>query len=51
MVLQKPKKLDYSAPRAYRLISLLNTLGKLIEAVIAQRLSYLAKKYGLLPDT
>ena len=51
MVLQKPKKPDYSVPGAYRPISLLNTLGKLLEAVMARRLSYLAEKHGLLPDT
>lgn len=36
---------------AYRPISLLNTLGKLLEAVMARRLSYLAEHHGLLPDT
>lgn len=51
MVLQKLGKPDYSIPRAYRPISLLNTLRKLLEIVIARRLSYLAKKHGLLPDT
>lgn len=51
MVLRKPKKPNYSVPRAYRPISLLNTLGKLLKAVIAQQLSYLAKQHGLLPDT
>jgi hypothetical protein len=33
-VLRKPGKPDYSLPGAYRPISLLNTLGKLLEAVI-----------------
>ncbi|KAI3055668.1 hypothetical protein CBS147353_11278 [Aspergillus niger] len=51
VVLRKPGKSDYSAPGAYRPISLLNTLGKILEAVMARRLSYWAKKYGLLPDT
>ena len=51
VVLRKPGKPDYSLPGAYRPISLLNTLGKLLEAVIARRLSYLAEHYGLLPDT
>lgn len=51
VVLRKPGKPDYSVPGAYRPISLLNTLGKLLEAVVARRLSYLAEKYGLLPDT
>ncbi len=30
---------------------LVNTLGKLLEAVIARRLSFYAEHYGLLPDT
>jgi len=36
---------DYTNPNAYRPISLLNTLGKLLEAVIAKRLSYYAEKH------
>jgi hypothetical protein len=51
VVLRKPGKPEYTVPEAYRPISLLNTLGKLLEAVIARRLSYLAEKHGLLPDT
>ncbi|KAL2696035.1 hypothetical protein AAEP93_003335 [Penicillium crustosum] len=50
-VLRKPGKPDYSKPGAYRPISLLNTLGKLLEAVMARRLSYLAEKHGLLPNS
>jgi hypothetical protein len=51
VVLRKPGKPDYAVPGAYRPISLLNTLGKLLESVMARRLSYLAEKHGLLPDT
>lgn len=51
VVLRKPGKPDYSVPGAYRPISLLNTLGKLLEAVMAQRLSYFAETHKLLPDT
>lgn len=51
MVLRKPEKPNYSIPGAYRPISLLNTLGKLLEAVVARRLSFLAKKHGLLPNS
>jgi ribonuclease HI len=51
VVLRKPGKPDYSLPGAYRPISLLNRLGKLLEAVMAKRLSYLAEHHGLLPDT
>ncbi|OQE11161.1 hypothetical protein PENFLA_c080G07693 [Penicillium flavigenum] len=35
VVLRKPGKPDYSVPGAYRPISLLNTLSKLLEAVVA----------------
>ncbi|KAI3094034.1 hypothetical protein CBS147333_10045 [Penicillium roqueforti] len=51
VVLRKPAKPDYSIPGAYRPISLLNTLGKLLEAVVARRLSFLAEKHGLLPNS
>jgi hypothetical protein len=51
MVLRKPGKPDYSLLGAYRPILLLNTLSKLLEVVIARRLSYFAEHYGLLPDT
>jgi hypothetical protein len=51
VVLRKPGKPDYSVPGAYRPISLLNTLGKLLEAMMARRLMYYAETYGLLPDT
>jgi endonuclease/exonuclease/phosphatase (EEP) superfamily protein YafD len=51
VVLRKPGKSDYTSPSAYRPISLLNTLGKLLEAVVARRLSYYAEKRKLLPDT
>jgi hypothetical protein len=51
VVLRKRGKPDYSAPGAYRPISLLNTLGKLLEAVMAKLLSYYAGAHRLLPDT
>ena len=51
IVLRNPGKPDYSVPGAYRPISLLNTLGKLLEAVMARRLSYLAEKHDLLPNS
>ncbi len=35
IVLRKPGKGDYSAPAAWRPIALLNTLGKVLEAVVA----------------
>jgi hypothetical protein len=51
IVLRKPGKPDYTIPGAYRPISLLNTLGKVLEAAIAKRLSYYAEAHSLLPNT
>lgn len=49
VVLRKPGKDDYTQPKSYRPIALLNTLGKVLEAIIANRLAYLADVYQLLP--
>jgi hypothetical protein len=51
VLLRKPGKPNYSDPAAYRPVALLNTLGKILEAVIVQRLSELAEAHQLLPDT
>ena len=48
VVLKKPGKPDYSNPKAYRVISLLNCLGKVSERILAQRLGYLAETTSLL---
>ena len=50
VVLWKQGKDDYTQPKAYRLIALLNTLGKALEAVIANRLAYLAESHDFLPS-
>ena len=50
-ILKKPGKPDYSAPKAYRVISLLNCLGKVSERILAQRLGYLAETTNLLHPT
>jgi hypothetical protein len=50
VALRKPGKDDYSQPTSYRPIALLNTLGKALEAIIANRLTYLANTYHLLPS-
>jgi hypothetical protein len=50
VVLRKPEKDDYTQPKAYRPIALLNTLGKVMEAIIANRLAYLADVHHLLPS-
>lgn len=48
IVLKKPGKPDYSQPKAYRVISLLNCLGKALERILASRLGYLAETTTLL---
>jgi hypothetical protein len=49
VVLRKPGKGDYSAPCAWRPIALLNTLGKVLKAVVASRITALSEEHGLLP--
>ena len=51
MALKKPGKEDYTIPKAYRPIALLNTLGKTLESIVAKKITYLAEKHRLLPDT
>ncbi|KJZ80490.1 hypothetical protein HIM_00340 [Hirsutella minnesotensis 3608] len=47
--LKKPEKEDYRVAKAWRPISLLSTLGKILEAVVAERISYAVEAHGLLP--
>ncbi|XP_044718734.1 reverse transcriptase (RNA-dependent DNA polymerase) domain-containing protein [Hirsutella rhossiliensis] len=47
--LRKPDKGDYTLAKAWRPISLLSTLGKILEAVVAERISYAVEAQGLLP--
>ncbi len=51
VILKKPKKPNYLVPKAYRVIALLNCLGKVLERILAQRLSYLAETTHLLYPT
>lgn len=48
--LRKPQKGDYTNAESFRPISLLPTLSKALESVIARKLSFLVEDYGLLPD-
>ena len=49
--LNNESKRDYSLPKSYRVITLLNCLGKIAEKMIVSRLSYLAETTDLLyPD-
>ena len=49
VVLRKPGKSDYAEPKSYRPVALMNTLGKILDAVMARRMQYAAERYGLLP--
>jgi hypothetical protein len=44
------RKPDKDIPKAYRPIAPLNTVRKVLEGIIAERLSYLTETYQLLPD-
>ena len=48
MVLSKPEKPDYSSPSSFRIIVLLETVSKILERIIANRLSLLARLVGLI---
>jgi hypothetical protein len=50
VTLRKLGKGDYTVLKAFYLISLLLTISKGLEAVVAARLSYIVEKYSLLPD-
>ena len=47
-ILPKANKPDYKLPKAYRIITLLNCLGKIAEKLVAKRLAYLCEVYNLL---
>jgi len=50
-MLKKLRKSDYTNLSAYRPIALLNTLEKVLEAVILNRIKFIAKTHNLLSDT
>ena len=47
--LKKAGKEDYSVAGSWRPISLLCTLGKVLESVVAERISHAVETFGLLP--
>lgn len=49
IILRKPGKPNYGVPKAYRPIALLNTIGKLLAAIVTEDLVYITEKYQLLP--
>lgn len=51
VALRKPGKPDYSEPKAYRLIQLLECLEKVLEDIIARRIGFMVGKGDLVPLT
>ncbi|KAG0156962.1 hypothetical protein PDIDSM_4145 [Penicillium digitatum] len=51
VTLRKAGPRDYRMPKSYRPVALLNTLGKVLEAVVATRIAWLVEEHKLLPDT
>ena len=51
MVLKKLNKGNYSDLSLYRLIALLNIIGKVLKAIIVGRISKLVERHYLLLDT
>jgi len=50
-MLKKLGKSDYINPSAYRPIALLNTLEKVLEVIISNRIKFIAEAHDLLSDT
>ena len=51
VILRKPGRPDYSVPKAYRPIALLNTTAKLLSALVTDRASFILETHDLLPST
>ena len=49
VVLKKPGKDNYSDAKSYRPIALLDTIGKILEEIVAKRLSDIAEANNFLP--
>src|SRR6266850_4038723 len=50
VVLRKLGKPRYDVPKAYRPIALLNTMWKVLMAIVAEQITYYTEKYQLLPS-
>ncbi|KAJ5159350.1 uncharacterized protein N7500_009001 [Penicillium coprophilum] len=51
VTLRKAGPRDYRVPKSYRPVALLNTLGKVLEAIVATRIAWCVEEYKLLPET
>ena len=50
IVLHKLGKPRYDTPNAHQPITLMNMIGKLLSAIVAEDITYMCERYGLLPD-
>ena len=48
ILLEKRGKRDFGLVRSYQVISLLNCIGKVVEKVVAEKLSYYCEDYSKL---
>lgn len=51
VALRKPREGDYTEPKSYRPVALMNTLGKIIDTVLARRIQHVTETRELLPHT
>ncbi|EIW77152.1 hypothetical protein CONPUDRAFT_62821, partial [Coniophora puteana RWD-64-598 SS2] len=51
IILHKPGQPDYSTPKAYQPIALLDTLAKILSLCVTKNLTFLAETHNLLPPT
>lgn len=51
IVLRKPGRPDYSLPKAYRPITLLDTMAKILSSCVADELIYITEQHNLLAAT
>ena len=51
IILKKPQKDDYTTPKAWQPIALLNTTGKALESIMATKISHLTEMHQLIPNT
>src|SRR5438552_9345349 len=49
IIMRKPQKPNYTKPNAYRPIALESTLGKVLESIITELLSYITESHNLIP--
>ncbi|KAI0990807.1 hypothetical protein K3495_g17380, partial [Podosphaera aphanis] len=49
IALRKERRPDYSLPSSYRPIALENSMAKLIERIVADRLTVIAEEHSMLP--